>query len=243
MFFLTTGPGHAFRDNIVAAWTFEEGSGKVVGDVSGTGNNGELIGGANWGDGKFGKALDFDGSSNYIEVPFDASMKVLNEGDFTIAAWYKPDVIPKKQVVFQQGDAGGTGRTWLFVHEGAGEIRSFLGNGTTASGINAEAGEWYHTAVVVTEGGGVDSVQLYVNGQLAGDPFQAAMEDSEGTFFIGAHKNITDLMDGIIDELVLVNKALSATEIRDLMDNGLANIMAVEPTGKLSVSWGSIKVN
>ncbi|MFC1719289.1 hypothetical protein ACFL6S_36910 [Candidatus Poribacteria bacterium] len=89
MFFLTTGSGYAFRDNIVAAWTFEEGSGKVVGDVSGNGNDGELMGGAKWVDGKFSKALDFDGSSNYIEVPFDESMRVINEGDFTIAAWYK----------------------------------------------------------------------------------------------------------------------------------------------------------
>jgi hypothetical protein len=168
-------------------------------------------------------------------------MRVINEGDFTLAAWYKPDVIPKKHVVFQQGDAGGTGRTWLFTHQDAGEIRSFLGNGTTASGINAEAGQWYHTAVVVTEGGGVDSVQLYVDGQLSGAPFEAAMEDSEGTFFIGCHKNITDLMDGIIDELVLINKALDEIEVRDLMDNGIAHILAVEPTGKLAVSWGSIK--
>ncbi|MFC1719288.1 LamG-like jellyroll fold domain-containing protein [Candidatus Poribacteria bacterium] len=151
------------------------------------------------------------------------------------------DAIPQKQVVFQQGDGGGTGRTWLFTHQDAGEIRSFLGNGTTTSGINAEAEQWYHTAVVVTEGGGVDSVQLYVDGEIAGAPFAAGMEDSEGIFFIGCHKDIIDLMDGIIDELVLVNKALSEAEIRDLMNNGLASVMAVEPTGKLAVSWGEIK--
>ncbi len=240
MFFLTTGPGYAFKDNIVAAWTFEEGSGKVVGDVSGNNNDGELMGGPKWVDGKFGKALEFDGSSNHIEVPFGESMGVLNTGDFTIAAWFKFDIVAKKQVIFQQGDAGGTGRTWLFIAVDD-EIRSFLGNGTTASGINAEAEDWYHTAVVVIEGGDTDSVQLYVNGEIAGAPFAAGMEDSGGIFFIGCHKNITDLMDGIIDELVLVNKALSEAEIKDLMNNGLANIIAVEPTGKLAVSWGEIK--
>jgi hypothetical protein len=238
--FLITRPSYGFSDDIVAAWTFEEGTGTVVHDVSGHGNDGELTGGAQWVDGRFGKALDFDGSSNYIEIPFGESMGVLNQGDFTFAAWYKPDVIPKKHCVFQQGDKDGTGRTWLFIHQDAGEIRSYLGGGTTASGINAGAGEWYHTAVVVTEGGDTDSVQLYVNGELAGAPFQAGMEDCEGSFFIGCHKNITDFMDGIIDEVVLISKALDAAEIAVLMDNGIV-AAAVEPAGKLSVSWGSIK--
>jgi hypothetical protein len=232
---------YAFRDSIVAAWTFDEGTGKDIHDVSGNGNDGELVGGAKWVDGKFGKALDFDGSTNYIEVPFDDSMKVLNQGDFTLAAWYKPDVIPKKHVVFQQGDSGGTGRTWLFTHQDAGEIRSYLGGNTTASGINAEAGEWYHTAVVVTEGGGVDSVQLYINGEIAGAPFAIAMEDSEGNYFIGCHKDIVDLMDGIIDDLVLIKKALSEAEVKDLMNNGVTVILSVEPKGKLAVNWGNIK--
>jgi len=241
--FMIAVPSYAFKDNIVAAWTFEEGSGNVIHDVSGNGNDGELVGGAKWGDGKFSKALDFDGSSNYIEVPFDESMRVLNQGDFTIAAWFKVDVVPQKHVIFQQGDGGGTGRTWLFTHQDAGEIRSFLGNGTTASGINAEAGQWYHTAVVVTEGGGTDTVQLYVDGELAGAPFLAGMEDSEGIFFIGCHKNITDLTDGIIDDLVLINKALDKPEIEKLMNDGIEGALATQPAGKLAVSWGSVKDN
>jgi hypothetical protein len=238
---LMTCPGRAFRDDIVAAWLLDEGSGKIIHDASGNGNDGELIGGADRVDGKFGRALDFDGSTGYVEVPFDESMRVINQGDFTLAAWYKPDVIPKKHCVFQQGDKGGTGRTWLFTHQDLGEIRSYLGGGTTASGINAEAGEWHHTAVVVTEGGGTDTVQLYVNGELSGAPFQAAMEDSEGSFFIGCHKDIIDLMDGIIDDVVLISKALNEAEISDLMENGAINILAIEPAGKLAVSWGRIK--
>lgn len=238
---LASGYSYAFRDHIVAAWTLDEGSGNVIHDVSGNVNDGELMGGAEWTDGKFGKALDFDGSTGYVEVPFDESMRVINQGDFTLAAWYKPDVIPKKHCVFQQGDKGGTGRTWLFTHQDAGEIRSYLGGGTTASGINAEAGEWHHTAVVVTEGGGTDTVQLYVNGELSGAPFQAAMEDSEGSFFIGCHKDIIDLMDGIIDDVVLISKALDEAEVKDLMTNGVTAILAVGPAGKLTVSWGSIK--
>ena len=239
--FLATGSSHAFVENIVGAWTFEEGSGKVIHDVSGNGNDGDSEGGAEWTDGMFGKALDFDGSTGYVEIPFDNSMKVLNASDFTIAAWFMPDEIPSiNREVFQQGDDNGTGRTWLFVSS-ENEIRSFLGNATTGSGIGVEAGEWYHAAVVVTEGGGTDTVQLYVNGEAAGTPTPQSMEDSEGSYFIGCHKDLTNFWDGIIDDAVMLNKALDEDEINSLMNNGIKDILAVEPMGKLAVSWGSIK--
>ena len=234
-FFAVNVPAYAFRDSIVAAWTFDEGEGNDIHDSSGNGNDGVLIGGADWVDGKFGTALDFDGSTGYIEVPFDESMKVLNQGDFTLAAWFKPDVVPVKYLILQQGDAGGTGRSWLFIHQDAGEIRSFLGGVTTASGFNVEAGEWYHAAVVVTESGDTDTVQLYVNGKLSGDPFQAGMEDCEGMFFIGRHKNVSDFMDGVIDDVVLIKKALNEAEINDLMTKAVAGVAALEPTSKLAV--------
>ena len=235
-----TCSSYAFVDNIVAAWTFEEDSGDIIHDVSGNGNDGVLTGPGEWTDGKFGSALDFGGAA-HIEVPFDESMRVLNQGDFTLAAWFLVDIVPQKMLIVQQGDAVGTGRSWLFIHQDASEIRSFLGGATTASGINVEEGQWYHTAVVVTEGGGTDTVQLYVNGVIAGAPFQGGMEDCDGIFYIGRHKNVSDHMDGIIDDLALINKALNEVEINTLMINGIEGSRAIEPMGKLAVRWGSIK--
>ncbi len=239
--FSMTGLSHAFRDDIAAAWTFDEGSGNAIHDVSGNSNDGELAGGADWVDGKFGGALHFDGSSGYIEVPFDGSMNLLNAGDFTTAAWFLLDTVPAEtKIALQQGDKDGTGRTWLFVHD-TNEIRSYLGGAPTQSGIGVEAGQWSHAAVVVTEAGGTDSVQLYVNGEPAGAAGALGMEDSQGPYFIGCHKNLSGFWNGIIDEMVLITKALNEAEVKDLMDNGIGNILAVEPTDKLAVSWGSIK--
>ncbi len=242
---LMTGYSHAFKSNIVAAWTFEEGTGKIAGDITGNGNDGDLIGGVDWvADGRFGGALSFDGSSGYVEVPFDDKIKLLNEGDFTLVAWFKPAAVPgENKEVFQQGDADGTGRTWLFIASSSGEIRSYLGNGTTASAINVVPDEWYHAAVVVTEQGGTDNIQVYVNGKPEGAPTQRAMEDSQGSYFIGCHKNLTNFWDGIIDEVALINKALDESEIANLMDNGLGQVMAVNPGAKLAVSWGGIKID
>jgi hypothetical protein len=185
-------------------------------DSSGNDNNGTIGGTENWVDGKIGSALEFDGSSTYVEIPFSESLRLLNQGDFTLSAWFKPDEIPpENKEVFQQGDGNGTGRTWLFVHS-SNEIRSYLGGGTTASGIGVEADTWYHAAVVVTEGGDADNIQLYVNGQQAGEPTQRNMEDCEGVYFIGRHKNPTNFWDGLVDEIQLYNRGLSAGEIRYL---------------------------
>jgi len=165
----------------------------------------------------------------------------MNAGDFTFAAWFLADEIPtENKEVFQQGDGDGTGRTWLLVHN-TNEIRSFVGGGTTGSGVPVEAGQWYHAAVVVTEvlveNEDTNNIQMYVNGAIAGEPAQRAMEDCEGPYFIGCHKDLINFWDGIIDEVVLLNKALDEAGVNSLMNIGLA----VKPMGKLAVCWGGVK--
>ena len=237
-----TGYGVAFRSDIVGAWSMDEGSGKIVKDISGKGNNGEIKGTANWSDGQFGKALAFDGKTGYVEIPFSESMRVLNKGDVTLAAWFKINAVPTEfKVIFQQADKNGTGRIWLYVVANTGEFRSFLGGAEVPSGFNIAAGEWYHGAVVVTEGGANDSVQIYINGEPSGAPAQKAMEDSEGNYLIGCRKSLNYFWDGIIDDVVLIKKALDKNELQDLMKNGFSSILSVESLDKMAVSWGNIK--
>ena len=70
--------------DLVAYWTLDEGSGNSVYDTSGNDNNG-TINGATWGDGKYGKALQFNGQDNYVEVPSSDSLEI--DENVTIAAW------------------------------------------------------------------------------------------------------------------------------------------------------------
>src|SRR5262249_26223104 len=73
---------------LVAAYSFDEGSGTTVTDVSGYGNHGTLNG-ATWTTaGKFGGALSFNGTSNWVTVNDAPSL------DFTtgmsLEAWVNP---------------------------------------------------------------------------------------------------------------------------------------------------------
>ena len=51
---------------LVAHWNFDEGIGTVLADNSGNNNSG-FIYGANWANGITGGALEFNGSSDYVE--------------------------------------------------------------------------------------------------------------------------------------------------------------------------------
>jgi hypothetical protein len=71
----------------VAAYSFDEGTGRSVGDRSGNGNVGTVTG-ATWAQGRYGTALSFDGASNVVRVPPSASLD-LGPG-LTLSAWIRP---------------------------------------------------------------------------------------------------------------------------------------------------------
>jgi len=214
---VATGASEAADADIRGLWTLDETSGTTAHDTSGNGNDGTLMGNPQWVTGYIDGALEFNGSSDYVQIPFSESLKVLNQGNFTISAWFMLNEIPgENKEVLQQGDRNGTGRTWLYVHN-SNNIQTYLGGAGISSGVSIEGGAWYHAAVVITEGGASDNIQIYVNSEPAGAPVQRGIEDCEGDFFIGCHKNLTNFWDGIIDDVRIYSRVLSETEIRKLV--------------------------
>ena len=65
----------------------DEGTGVVATDVAG-GNNGALVGGASWQDGRFGKAVRFDGSSGFVSTQATGAMLGIDgKKSRTISFW------------------------------------------------------------------------------------------------------------------------------------------------------------
>ena len=58
----------------VGLWFLDEGQGDVAKDSSGNGNDGTLEGNPKWVNGKFGKALSFDGGAACVEVKNPSNM-------------------------------------------------------------------------------------------------------------------------------------------------------------------------
>ena len=63
-------PSFAQDEHTVLLYTFESGAGKVVKDLSGNGNDGELMG-PKWGEGNPGGGLTFGGNAprDFVEIP------------------------------------------------------------------------------------------------------------------------------------------------------------------------------
>jgi hypothetical protein len=72
---------------LVAAYSFDEGSGTSVTDDSGNGNVGTIAGAA-WAPGRFGNALSFDGADDIVRVPASTSLSLGSE--LTVSAWIRP---------------------------------------------------------------------------------------------------------------------------------------------------------
>jgi hypothetical protein len=105
-----------------------------------------------------GQALIFNGSTNYISVPYASSIDL--SGSIMISAWINSNSISAEQAIV----AKGTGQDYLFeiissklgYQVGGGEIKS-----TTVLSSNT----WYHVVISHPAGG---TGTYYVNGAAAG---------------------------------------------------------------------------
>ena len=88
-------------NNLRAYWPMDEGTGVLAKDVVG-GNNGSLIGGASWMDGRFGKAIRFDGTSGFVSTQATGEkLGIDGKKSRTISFWtFVEDGNPRSQPGF-----------------------------------------------------------------------------------------------------------------------------------------------
>ena len=72
----------------VGIWLFNEGTGITAKDSSANHNDGTLENGPKWIEGELGKALEFDGKDNYVQVPDTDSLDITDK--ITVVGWVHP---------------------------------------------------------------------------------------------------------------------------------------------------------
>jgi Concanavalin A-like lectin/glucanases superfamily len=207
----------------VAAYSFDAGEGTVAEDVTGDEHDG-TIEGASWFDnGRFGPALDFGGEKGEcVTIPDAEDLRITEE--LTVEAWVKPrsplddDPVVYKSAYGYTGDALGigifnSGKPEGFLGEGEGEFESVVGPSSL------EADVWTHLAFTYDGA----HMRLYVNGQLSASKAQSEGAPwGEGNLVIGCNPNYpSEVFDGLIDEVRIYNRALSAGEITSDAGAGL----------------------
>src|SRR5262249_7429141 len=102
-FVLTVSPAPP-PPSLMAAYGFNEGSGTVVTDLSGNGNNG-TIGGATWTtSGMYGNALSFNGTNALGSINNSASLQF--DSTLTLEAWVYPTTVSSawRDVIYKGND-------------------------------------------------------------------------------------------------------------------------------------------
>ncbi|MBK7705907.1 MAG: hypothetical protein IPJ30_09035 [Acidobacteria bacterium] len=185
------------------------------------GNNGTLQNGATYAAGRVGLSFTFDGSNDYVEIPHRTDQ---NTGDrITVAAWVKQASPVVGASIIQKRSAPNVGGFTLeTLGTDASAIQFYLmigGNwypAFTPSGV-LQPGVWHH--VVGTYDGA--SMKVYVDGaERVSVPQTGSIDPTNDPLVIG--RNVANLAPwhGEIDEVQLLNRALSATEIRQLSNAG-----------------------
>jgi len=239
---------------LVLYMPFEDGSGNTAKDMSGNGNNGTLAGGVSWiNAGKFGKALEFNGTDSQVLIQSSASLQPGVSG-FSIEAWIKAD--PTSQDWARVVDKFyGTGYCFGKVGNGLTIGSEFGGNpnsfaSTTAVFDNA----WHHVALVrdvkTVEDLMISQLTIYVDGNKESNAIapNADVKNLDTTpVRIGAGdqcceegppEDVAYFFKGVIDEVLIYRKALTADEIKKDM-GGVSS--AVQPSDKLSTTWAEMK--
>jgi predicted lipoprotein with Yx(FWY)xxD motif len=204
-------------------WMFDENANTITVDSSVSGNTGTLTGGAGWATGQNRSAVSLDGVDDYVQVGAQSSLVMTNSATFT--AWIHPTgsgsqpvlggIIINKEGEYEIARFSDGTIQWAFANANPGW--NWINTGAVAP-LN----QWTHVAVVYESG----TVRTYINGVLAhthnGSGAIGDVDNTQNDFRVGGRQLTTHNFQGRIDEVRTYNRALSASEIPQLMGDSTA---------------------
>ncbi|MFZ2521901.1 MAG: PQQ-dependent sugar dehydrogenase [Minisyncoccia bacterium] len=203
---------------LVAAYSFNEGFGTSLYDVSGNLNLG-TIDGATWTlTGKYGNALIFDGSNDWVTVADSNSLDLTNS--ITIEAWVNPSILPKgwRTIVAKEQNDG----LMYYLYASSRSANQpaqgvFVNNAerNLVGGTRLAINTWTHVAM--TYNGSIQ--RLYINGvQVATRNQTGSMTNSTGVLRIGGNNQFGEFFNGMVDEVRIWNTVRTQTQIQTDMN-------------------------
>jgi hypothetical protein len=226
--------------SLLGYWSFNEGSGTVAADGSGHGNDGQLMNGPTWVPGRIAGALKFDGVDDYVLVPHNDSL-LPTGNEVTVSVWINAERHTGPNNATWQGilSKGDNPRLYSLYTEASGVLHFSTGPsggfvGTLSSG-QVPLHEWVHIVAMVSGGQHV----YYINAQPAGTSGSGATLPAGSTspLNIGRTPEETDReFLGMIDDVRLYNRALTADEIKKLIPPKLRAFDPSPADGALDVA-------
>src|SRR5947209_2063867 len=177
-------------------------------------NNGSPAGTVGFGTGKVGQAFSFDGSSGFENMGAPASLNLTTQ--VTLDGWINPND-PNHQAVYFGKASSGQNDYALFLLSG--QLAACIKTSDATehfvySGFVPPAGQWTHIAL--TYNGSLEVI--YANGvALVSQPVSGNLISEGISFSIGGRFGDAPVnslyFNGLVDEVEVFNRALSASEI------------------------------
>jgi hypothetical protein len=220
-------PGACIDEGLVSYWDMDEGTGTLITDKSGNGNNGTTTNMTTpWTQGVVpfsggragGSGLYFDNINDYVACGNSNSLNFGDSTDFSVSAWVKTTNI--SDIIIHKGDGTGDASHgfWLY-NTNTGVLEAGLTDGEglrklKAGTVSINTGEWVHLVATFDRDG---LLTLYVNGVEDGTTGIAGEGDiSPGSypFRIGARDGASQSFSGVIDDVRVYARVLSSAEVR-----------------------------
>ena len=217
-------------------WKFDEGADNTcssgVNDVCNSGNVGSALDGtktnATWSmNGKFGKAINFDGNGDYVDIPDNNSVDLTNS--FTISLWLKPsDLTQTNRYLISKRNDAGTDNSYSIIWEYVdNQVEFYSGSYTgsnprTGSGITISDTNW-HQIIYSYDGttwaGYLDGINKFSTARTF------SLTTSSIDLLIGTFNASGFYFNGLIDEVKIYNSALTSDEIKLDYNHGSAMVL------------------
>ena len=215
--------------SLLCWWKFDEEVGSTALDHSGHGHHGSLEGDTKWVYGQVGGALEFDGTGD--RVVDNTAASYLNGLDaITVCMWIKSDLVGSDKGFINGEDPDGGDNVVTMRYDSSGgngggtnvlkmAVTSTEAEQQLESSNNAQTTEWQHVAMAWASG---QQLSFYINGvpDVPTDNYAASTGTTSGCtkLVVGAgSKDAGGGWDGLIDDVRIYNRVLTAEEITEVM--------------------------
>lgn len=226
---------NALTDEPTAYWAMDETQGTLAHDGSGNGHDGTLVNTPPYGvwvSGRYGRAMQFDGIDDHVRA--EGFKGITGSGARTCTFWVKTedplcDFLSWGRM-FDEGGAALNGQRWQIVCYN-GELGVVVtGGNVVCSAPELTDGQWHHVAVTLDDfdddgAVNINEGRLYVDGVLK--PVSRSLPREVNTAAINdVHlgmypEGAAQYFGGLLDEVRIYDRALSSTEILNMVSDGL----------------------
>ena len=207
-------------NDLLAYYTADNTPNDALGNYNGT-----LTNGATYGTGIINQGFSFDGVNDYVD--FGNNLDFDGSTPFSISCWVNSnDVTSFKAIVGKVS----TTPTGYYIATFNGKVRFYASNNGSTNWLSIEnsgtvtTSSFFHVVVTYDGSKSVAGTKLYVNNALntqtlVSDTLTASISNS-ASFTVSSRNGASLFYDGIVDEVGIWDRELTASEVTELYNSG-----------------------